>query len=119
MYNSYRLAVTVALILALGVGVVGVASADDLGKYLLGAAAGILAYRALDNSCNGYCGGYYYAPAPVVVAPPYYAPPVVVVPSYGPQAVVVERAPRYYAQGPRYYASPQGYGYYGGHRGWH
>jgi hypothetical protein len=114
--SSCKMMLTVALILAVGVGASGAARADDLGKFLLGAAVGVLAYKALDDDHG--CRPYYGPPPcpPVVVraqpwgCAPYgcYVPP----PSYG-----------YYAPAPRVvYVEPRvvarGYGYYdGGGRG--
>ena len=108
--SGYKMMLTVALILVVGVGASGAARADDFGKFLLGAAVGVLAYKALtdDNDCHQR----YYCPPPcppvVVRVPrswdcaPYdrYCPP----PSYG-----------YYAPAPRVVypqrAYAQGYGY--------
>lgn len=102
-HGAYRLALVTVLMVSIGVGTVGVASANDLGKVLLGVAAGVLVYKALDND-NGCNGPAYYAPQPC--SPPYvraeqpwdkhrrYNPP----PNYG-----------YYAPSPRQ-AYDQGYG---------
>ena len=113
--SGYKMMLTVAFILAVGVGASGAARADGFGKFLLGAAVGVLAYNALtDDHGRDYYRGYGPPPCPPVVvrvrpsydyAPyGYYAPP----PSYG-----------YYAPAPRVvYVEPRavvrGYGYYDG-----
>ena len=99
-HGAYRLALVTALIVSLGVGTVGVASANDLGKVLLGVAAGVLVYKALDNDNDRCYSGPAYCPPPYVRAEqpwdrnPRYNPP----PNYG-----------YYAPSPRQ-AYNQGYG---------
>ena len=111
--SGYKMMLTVALILVVGVGASGAARADDFGKYLLGAAVGVLAYKALtdDHDCRPvYCPPpcppvAVYAPQAWDYAPyGYYAP----APGYGYYAA----APRTVYVEPRGYA--QGYGHYDG-----
>ena len=66
--SGYKMMLTVALILAVGVGASGAARADSFGKFLLGAAVGVLAYKALeDDHDRDYYRGYGPPPCPPVV----------------------------------------------------